>query len=579
MCRKKVNNIKTTKLLKEKLLNSIQRKSLFLKKKFNTTICNIYDYVLDSRKLIILFALIISIFFGIFKVLFVNGFNVDSYQMFALSVEKLILTGEQDYLFQNYYVRNRMVYPFFIAILHIIIPIDISLIACFVNLVFSLISLAMIRKIMYEVDFDTKSIDITTLFIILSYNYLNYFFEVISDFTAFAFFLLSLYHLIKFKKSRNILNLLFSFVFFIYSIFARESYIIFVIFYLFIIPNKKISLSLFSILFISFFILPFVFAEKVLLIAETFSLKTVIYFIKYKSLEGFKIEQSKWSSSVFLSDYFKGLFKVGIIASLFFLFIITLLTFKKIKNLKKTKYRYIFISWFITYSIIYSIAVPTENAAPSGLRYWLPVCWIPLTYLSRFIINLDFHKFFKLSLIGFLSLSYITWSIGELYVNRNGFSGTGPYFRQNVYYNDMSDIKSIDSYNQNLITVSVINKTYFNTTLLNRGPDYDSSKRFETTIVFATWLNATSHITIFLRLKSSNASTTTWGIILHEVSPTYSPGIKKVGYSIKNLVTYSEFHEYTLDIDISFLVRGISLLVQGYNGAQILWDCLYIEVK
>jgi len=580
MCKKKLNSFNEAMVVfKDKLSSFIKLKYSLIKNKFNTITSCVYDYFIDSSKLLILFALIISIFFGVFRVLFVNGFNVDSYQLFALSVEKVLRTGEQDYLFQNYYVRNRMVYPFFIAVLHIIFPIDISIIACFVNLFFALISLLVIRKIMYELDFDEKSIDLATLFIILSYNYLNYFFEIISDFTGLAFFLLSLYFLIKFKNSKKILSLLFSIVFFVYSFFAREAYIIFIVFYLFIIPNKKISIPLFIISFTTFFILPFLIPEKIISISETFSLYIIVYFIKYKSIEEFWVEQSKWSSNTFLSNYFKGLFKVGIIAAIIFLILISLFAFKRVKKLKKTKHSFIFASWFITFSLVYSFIFPTENTSPSGLRYWLPVCWIPLIYLSRIIICLDFHKFFKLLLIGFLSLSYLSWSIGELYVNRNGFSGTGPYFRQNIYYNDMSDINTIVDYNYNLVAVSVVNKTYFNTTLLYRGSEYDSSKKFETSIVFATWLNATSHITVFLRLKSTNPETTNWGIILHEVSPTYSPGIKKVGYSIKDQVTYSDFHEYIIDLDISFLIRGISLFVQGYNGAQILWDCLYIEVK
>ena len=91
----------------------------------------------------------------VFQTIFYHGFNVDGYQYYALSIEKSIRKGEIDYLFANYYVRYRIVYPFIIAIIHIIIPINVSVLAYCINLAFAILSIFMIRKVMFFLNFNS----------------------------------------------------------------------------------------------------------------------------------------------------------------------------------------------------------------------------------------------------------------------------------------------------------------------------------------------------------------------------------------------------------------------------------------
>ena len=129
---------------------------------------------------------------------------IDSYQYYAESLEKWIKTGTTDDLFYIFYAKSRILYPLIIAVVHILIPIDISLLACGINLLFALANIYLIRRLLLIYEFTKDEVNLFTLFNILSYNFLNYWFNIITDMVGLFFFLLMIIFLELFlnKESR-----------------------------------------------------------------------------------------------------------------------------------------------------------------------------------------------------------------------------------------------------------------------------------------------------------------------------------------------------------------------------------------
>ncbi|GAH44405.1 unnamed protein product, partial [marine sediment metagenome] len=282
----------------------------------------IFNLIINNLKWLIILSLFLSILFGTIKTVFFNGYSVDSYQFYALSIKNLILTGKQDYLFLEFYARNRILYPLILAIINIIIPIDISILACIVNLLFSLLSLLIIRKIMKLLKFHDQIIDLSLLFIILSYNFLNYCFVNLTDFTSLFFLLVTIFYLIRFINKRNYFDFAFSFVFFVYTILARESNLIFIVFYLFAFKSRKIRLAI-SSLFIILIVFMFAFIPEyvpfqTLWLAPSYR----DYYLNKQYGQILVLIFEKWTNSKFLWEYIKGLFKVGILTSVLALIIL-----------------------------------------------------------------------------------------------------------------------------------------------------------------------------------------------------------------------------------------------------------------
>ena len=87
------------------LASNLQRK---IWKKSEEILERVYGFFIDNIRLIIIFSLLISISFSIFKTLFVEGYPVDSYQIVAASYEKWIKTGVKDVLIDEHNAAQRI---------------------------------------------------------------------------------------------------------------------------------------------------------------------------------------------------------------------------------------------------------------------------------------------------------------------------------------------------------------------------------------------------------------------------------------------------------------------------------------
>ncbi|MHA1230336.1 MAG: hypothetical protein ACTSPQ_06785 [Candidatus Helarchaeota archaeon] len=539
----------------------------------NSFFLNIYEIIISNLKILIFCSLIISLTFGIVKTVFFNGYSVDSYQFFALSIEELIKTKKVNTLFIEYYARNRMVYPFIIAIVHIIVPINISILACIINLIFGLASIFILRKLIRNIYDNERVVDLTTLFTISSYNFINYWFTNITDLTSFFFMLITLYYFFLFKKTKNYFNLAFSFVFYIYSVLSREYLVLLIFIYIYIAEKRKIRMVIFTS-FITTVILLFAFVpEKIPFIQQWIAPSYKSLYLNKQYWLLFVEFQKKWINEQFVLNFLKGLVKVGILIPTFF---IPIFIIKRRKiSIKKiwSKEPEILILWFIIYFLMFSMFYANSYSA-TGLRYWIPISWIPLFYISKAMIKSEKKKILKIFIIGLLATYPFMWSSIELYINRNNPSGTGPIFHQNKYFNEMSDLTPIEDYRAEILQISNVNKSYYNTTLI-KNPKNDSSE-FGTSFSFYVWINVTSRLTIILRLKSPTYLSTKWGLILYRAHDNFYAGYSSKIYAIEDQQTHKEFNIYVLEIYGHFLVRRVSLTIEGYVGSQILWDYIYM---
>ncbi|MGC9780311.1 MAG: hypothetical protein HZR80_13780 [Candidatus Heimdallarchaeota archaeon] len=564
----------------------------------------VYDFLIRNLRIIAFVGMTLSILFGILKTTLYHGFNVDGYQYFALSIEEFIRTGEMNYLFVNYYVRNRIVYPFIIAIIHIIIPIDISILACCVNLIFAVLSIFTIRKILLLLKFNEKVVDLSTLIISTSYTILNYWFQILSDITALCFFLLFLYFLLKFKFNRNYFDLCFSIVFLLYAVLAREHFIMAILLYLYLINKWKIRviilLSFTCILIILLWMIPAYIPLTENFIAPSY-LQT---FYDKELLKLYFLLQKKWLYEGYFIGFMKGLLKVGIMPSLLLLLIFNLDKFhlKRKNNKRKISVKdEMLTGWFVIFLSIY-LLVYSNITSPTGLRYLLPVVWIPIFYASNIIIRnktailfktaistfrvFSFNnsvikrkmlKSFNLLLVLFLTLYPIGWSSVEMYINRDYGTGTGPLYKFNTYTNDMLVIDSVSKVDWNDLWLDPLNETLFVTTLKHNLNE--SNYNNNTGRIFLTfWLEVNNSITINIKLKSCyNAN---WGFSLHEIREDFYNKLGKLQYTISHLRAFDTFQIYEIyidNIDQPFILRDIALITTGPSGGKIFWD--WIEIK
>lgn len=548
---------------------------LYTKKIKNYTL-DLIDYVtnlLYENINVLLFSfLILSISFSVIKQLFFHGYNVDAYHIFALSLRKYILNGEKDYLFFNYYAKNRILYPLIIALLHICFPINIALLAATINTIFSFASLLIIRKLTILYYQDKKIAELSMLFIITSYNFLNYWFNILTDFVGLFFFIAFLYSLVKFQETTNYFMLPNSIIFLFFSVLSREVYILGIILYVFVIKSYKIRLTIIFV-FCIFLIIIFGFFHTYIPFINQFIAPR--YREYYYSQEYWKLLislQNKWKTPYYTITFLKGLLKTGILIGSVIIIILRYKVgkefFKDIVSKKPNILNIWFLLFFVFYSFFYS-----NTFSASGLRYWLPISWIPLVFISKILIKYKTQQIIKLSVIFILVLFPISWSVGELYINRNTNNGIPPTFRENIYYNDMSDIHSISYYNKSSLSLEVLNDSFIYTEIISNQNKSD----FElTSFSISVWRNITQNIQITVRMKSLNLSR--WGINLYSAYKNYYPGHDKLEISIVNHDMNENFTTYIFRYETSFLLRYITFFLEGNHSTYAIWDYCMILV-
>jgi len=554
-------------------IKSKLKECFILLEKYSTTL---YLFILNNIKWLIFISAVLSFVFSVIKTLLFNGYSVDSYQYYALSIEKLLITGKQDYLFVEYYARNRIIYPLIVALIHLIVPIDISILACLVNTFFAFASLFVVRKILKFKQFESTKVDLFTLLTIVSYNFLNYLFINLTDFVGLFFFLLTCLFLIRFISTNNYFDLSFSLIFYIYSVLARESYMIAIILYIFSIKNRKIRFSTICIFLLLIIILLF-FPERIPFRDKWLTPSYRDFFLNKEYWKLLLLILQKWANPTFVLRFLKGLFKVGIFTSFIFTLFLKKDFFKMLfKNLIAKKVN-IFIVWFLVYFIFYSV-IYSHPASASGLRYWLPISFIPTIFVSKYLVQSKQNNIIKLIILLLLIFTPPLWSIGELYINRNSPSGTGPIINAGFYFNDMTDTRSISSYNPEIISITTINKTFLNTTLNLNQTNPDPEQMIQASFSIYLWLNITSNATLILKMRVKDTQNVSyWRLQMYEAYPNFYAGFGELVYELNNQQTYGDFHIYTFFIDKSFLLRKITFLLTGYTYQQFIWDFLLID--
>ncbi|MFW9905705.1 MAG: hypothetical protein ACFFFH_15335, partial [Candidatus Thorarchaeota archaeon] len=399
-----------------------QEEFISLIKRTTNTFAEIFlDFLRKHINYLIIGSFFLSIFFGIIKTTFFTGFNVDSYQYYAESLEKWIKTGTPDDLFNIFYARNRIVYPLIIAVVHILIPIDISLLACGINLLFALANIYLIRRLLFIYEFKRDEVNFLTLFNILSYNFLNYWFNIITDMVGLFFFLLMMISLEFFLNKENSakqkgLYLSLSCFFLILAIFTRELYILAVLLYFSLIRSRKLRIIAIILTIAIVFLL-------INVDPGAFPFMNHVIPPEYKSeylhrdyLTLFLLLQQKWINIPYIQNYFKGLLKTGILPAVIIIStsIITLFIKKGQRfilpiEMDPRKNLNIMSVWCILFFAIYTIYYSNVESA-SGLRYWLPISWIPLAYAAKIIIRYVKIIQIKVLFILFLCLFPLLWS-------------------------------------------------------------------------------------------------------------------------------------------------------------------------
>ncbi|MHA1401770.1 MAG: hypothetical protein ACTSQE_15570 [Candidatus Heimdallarchaeaceae archaeon] len=285
----------------------------------------------------------------------------------------------------------------------------------------------------------------------------------------------------------------------------------------------------------------------------------------------------KWINPTFVFRFSKGLFKVGILTSFIFILLLKKDFFKILfQNLIAQKVN-IFVIWFLLYFVFYSV-IYSHPASASGLRYWLPISFIPTIFISKYLIQSKQNNIVKLFILLFLIFTPPLWSIGELYINRNSPSGTGPITNTGFYFNDMSDTHSISSYNPNIISITTINKTFLNTTLKINQTNPDPEQIIQASFSIYLWLNITSNATLIFKMRVRDTHNVSyWGIQMYKAYPNFYAGFGELVYELNNQRTYGSFHTYIFHINKTFLLRKITFLLTGYTNQQFIWDFLLID--
>ncbi|NHJ25024.1 MAG: hypothetical protein EAX89_10635 [Candidatus Lokiarchaeota archaeon] len=551
--------------------------------KVEQTSAIVLDFIQKKFKYLLFISFMFSISFGLIKTIFFTGYNVDSYQIFALSIEKLIRTGVRDELITNYYQKNRIIYPSIIAIVHIIFPINIGLLACSINLLFALANLVLMKKLLEIYNFPKEGINFFILFTVFSYNFLNYWFNIITDMAGLFFFLLMIVFLEIFQKNRQKTKYLFlvlSLISFILAFLTREVYILAFILFFVLIRPRKLRISIFFIfvffLYLLLYIDPLIFPVLAQLVSTAYREE----FMNREFIKILLLLQQKWLNPRFIQNFFKGLIKTGILpATSIFMLSLGSLAFKSFRRFVKPpnglKYEdfNIIVVWgfifFLAYTLYYSYAT-----SASGLRYWLPISWIPLVYASKTINSKINLKTLKLVCILFLCIFPLSWASIELYINRNVSIGTGPLLYQDYYQNDFNDLISIENYSPTFIEINIVNRSFFQTIVTPAALENNEMAHIKSHFDFSVWINASEYIIVQARLTSPNSAY--WGFSLYEIHPTLAPWIGEKKYEINYCNTTSDFELYTIKIKQAFLVRRISFFIGGKAGSTIIWD--YIKI-
>lgn len=578
-------------------------KTFFQKIKLFHLIEKIYDNFLSNIRIYVYIGFAVAILFGIMKTLLFNGFSVDSYQFYALSIKDFILTGKANDLFLNYYQRHRIVYPFIIAIIHILYPMNVSILACLINLTFAILSIWMMRKILLFLKFEEKVVELFTLFVTLSYNFLNFNFNVLVDYVSLAFFLLFLYFLIKFKRDRKLIDISYSTIFLLYSILAREHFILAVFLYLYLFNSWKIRISLIAGFIILVFVLLYTIPEKIPFVDQFIPPSYLEVYLNKHYFKLYLLLQQKWINRDYLSDFIKGTIKVGIFPSIVFLMLFNWrkLSGRNIKNRIKSQLKgEILIAWFVIFVTIYSTFYSNISSA-SGLRYWLPTSWILLIFISNNIIQnkidvklrFAFDSIYKMfrdknvsktkiiktlnfTIILIFTLYPIVWSSAEWYINRESPTGTGPIYR-NSYFNSMDNKNSITKFDTKFIVINEINNSYLEAIVQEGAFDEDNLPHRRARMSFALWFNVTEIIEIKIRLKSPNDAY--WGLSLYEVSEDYAPVLGNLKYTMLYLDAPTDFQTYYFKIEACYLLRYIFLNIGGQVNSTVIWDYLEVNFK
>ncbi len=534
-----------------------------------------FNLIQQNIKPIILLAIFTSIAFGVIRTVFLNGYSVDSYQFYALSLEKWLSTGTEDYLLSEYYARIRVFYPLLIALTHHVVPIDISILACMINLTFALGSVILMRDLLKFNDYNEFEINLFTLFVVMSYNFLNYWFNILTDMTGLFFFLLSLCYTELYLKDNQRGYLVTSFIALVCSALCRETYILGVLLYLFIIRSRfKKFLCTTTVIYLA--------AITVLMFGGLLPFEYMIpasYMSAFESgdfIQLFAQLQIRWANVAYILEVIKGMIKVGILPACFFILILYLrrnqITLKNIKqNLIKIKQ---VSAWFLLFFTIYVLLYSNTSSA-SGLRYWLPISWIPLAYIARLTSNSGNNRTIKTATILFFILFPLSWSIGERYVNRSVFTGTGPLVSQNVYFNDMEDILSIRGYDSPYVSLTIQNNSYLSAVTLPEAynsSDHDPS--YFCNFGFVMWLNMSRGAFIRIRLCSPNLAQ--FGINLYPVKRDFSAGWNVRRFNRSGIDTSQEFLIYEYEVDDPFLLRYFMFSITGNVGDKIILDYLMV---
>jgi hypothetical protein len=537
----------------------------------------LYNAIEGNIRFILYFSLVISIIYGVLKTVVFLGYNVDSYQLYALSIERWLRNGTQDYLFNEYTARHRFLYPLIIAVLHIIIPTDIAILACILNLIFALSSVIVLRRILQLRSYSKFEVDLCSLFLVMSYNFLNYWFNILTDMAGLCFFLIMIYFIQSYIINGSHLNLLFSCLALLGSIFCREIYILGAFVYIFISKSwikRIVVIAILTIIGIASFFL----SESVQLLVELFI--PMDYRPIYQQgdyLQVFILLHQRWLDPYYTIGFLKGLVKVGIIPTTISIVVIYASKgFPGINELiRKIKEMNPILFWLIFFVLAYLI-LNGNITSPSGLRYWLPVSWIPLIFMSKAVVRETNDKVIKLGIIAFLVCFPFSWSSLEWYVNRHASTGTGSLLTPNQYSNDMDTLLSISFYDSNNISLSIEDNSYLNATSLSTA--YINQENISQSVLYIKlWKNITQEAIIRIRLRSPNNGY--FKMALYEVNRDLSPGWGKEIYttSFTNVTSIFETLEFT--INTVFLLRAIALYVGGGHGKQIHFDYLSVEIQ
>ena len=537
----------------------------------NDIATRVYDYLEDNMRSILILGTAFSIGFGIIKTVFFTGYNVDSYQYYALSIEQWLISGAQDYLLTEYLARHRILYPFLIALLHILIPTDIAILACVLNLGFALGSVIVLRKILQNRDFSQFEIDLSSLLIILSYNFLNYWFNILTDMAGLFFLLIMLYFADQYMIHKSYRSLIVSVSALILCVMVREMYIIAAFVYIWMAKSALSKFIITCLIIIIGLISFMIIGNSVQILDFIISAQhhTLLESGDYLGL--FIVLQQKWLNTDFTIGFLKGLLKVGIIPA--FGCIILILLYRKNLNLGNIRKRLSEMDhidfWFVNFFLIFTL-VFANMQAPSGLRYWLPICWIPIIYVTKAINRQANFKTLKILVILFLALYPIAWSTGEWYVNRNVPEGTGPLTHQNYYLNEMDDLRTIYTYNQECTTISIVNGSYFNITHTPNESCNSSSSVFGLSI----WIDIPNSVIVRTRVYSPNGARLELALL--EAKRNFAPGWEAIRFLQTIESTPNEFEIYQFNATESFILRYISLSVEGPPNVQVIMD--YLEI-